>query len=90
VVVMLNLGNETEKPVIDARLRMSLADTIHVGTLCRRELAVPVAQRTEVAALQALPAKQAVAAVTSIRKRNKHLDQTCDKKVSQHQDHKLV
>lgn len=29
MVVLLNLGNETEKLVIDARLRMS----IHVGTL---------------------------------------------------------
>jgi hypothetical protein len=85
VVVMLNLGNETEKPVIDARLRMSLADTIHVGTLGRRELAVPVAQRTEVA----LPSKQLLPSHPFANEAN-ILTRACDKKINQHQGRKLV
>jgi hypothetical protein len=72
VVVMLNLGNETEKPVIDARLRMSLADRFKMWALRRRGFAASRAAHGS-RSLASI-AKQATAAVTSIRPRSRHLD----------------
>lgn len=73
VVVMLDLGNETEKPVVDARLRMS-----RVGRPIQWDPAPKgVGGASRAAHGSRSPAgiaKQATAAVTSICERSKRLD----------------
>ena len=86
MVVLLKLGNETEKPVVDARLRMSRVGRRYGGTLRPRELAVPAAQRTEVAALQS---KQLLPSHPFLNEANV-LTRACNKKANKHQGHKLV